>query len=71
MYPLARVPEQYQWIFKINPAYYLVKGYRAALLGREAVDLKEFFIFAGLAVFMFLLGGWVFRKLKPWFADEL
>ena len=62
-----------QDVFKLNPMYYIVCGYRDALFN------KVFFwehpwqtlYFWLLAVFIFVLGTRIFRKLKVHFADVL
>ena len=60
-------------VFKLNPFYYIVSGYRDALIHKVAFwekwDLTLYFwIFA---VIQFLLGQLIYRRLKPHFADVL
>jgi lipopolysaccharide transport system permease protein/teichoic acid transport system permease protein len=67
------VPEKYQWIFKLNPAYYITQGYRDALINHvwfwdKPMETLQFWIIAGI---FFALGAIVFRKLRPHFADVL
>ena len=61
------------FIFKLNPVYYIVNGYREAFLEKtwfwnDMIWTSYFWIFT-LAVF--LLGTTVFRKLRVHFADVL
>ncbi|WP_422234014.1 ABC transporter permease [Sulfuricurvum sp.] len=70
---LTMVPENYQWIFKLNPAYYITQGYRDALINNvwfweKPIETLHFWIVTGM---FFLLGAIVFRKLRPHFADVL
>ncbi len=60
-------------IFKLNPMYYVVDGFRDALLGDSWLGNKiiwtiYFWIFAA---FMFMAGVAVFRRLRIHFADVL
>lgn len=67
------IPVQYQWILKCNPMYYIVKGYRDSFIyhewfwnvGYTAVG------FWSITVFVVLLGVYLFKKLRPHFADVL
>lgn len=70
---LSMLPEQYQWILKCNPMYYIIEGYRNSFiyhrwfweLGYTTVG------FWAVTVFIVLLGVVVFKKLRPHFADVL
>lgn len=62
-----------QWLFKLNPMYYVVNGYKESLLKHvwlwEHIDLTMYFwTVTGL---MFLVGTMIFRRLQPHFADVL
>lgn len=69
----GRISHWLEIILKLNPMYYIVSGYRDALLDhvwfweRGWINLY-FWIFTILVV---ALGNWVFEKLKPHFADIL
>lgn len=67
------IPEHYQWIFKINPMYYITNGYRDAFINQQWFwDLGYtnlgFWLVTGAVV---LLGVFLFKKLRPHFADVL
>lgn len=60
-------------IFRLNPMFYVVQGYRDALINKiwfweRTEDTIYFWVFTIIA---FVLGRTVFRKLKPHFADVL
>jgi len=60
-------------LFKLNPMYYIVSGYRDAMLGNvwfwhHALWTVYFWVVTAL---MFVFGSWVFKRLKPHFADVL
>ena len=60
-------------IFKLNPFYYIVSGYRDALIYKTAFwekwDLTLYFWIFAIA--QFLIGQLIYRRLKPHFADVL
>ena len=65
--------ESLQFFFKLNPMFYVVNGYRDAL-----IDKRWFFempwltlYFWLVVVFFFLLGTVIFKRLKVHFADVL
>ena len=70
---LKMIPEQFHFILKLNPAYYLVEGYRQSFIYHEwfweHIYLTAYFWLLTAAV-MFL-GAWCFKKLRPHFADVL
>lgn len=61
------------WIFKLNPMYYVVQGYRYCMLGgaMPASTLSETVYFWMAATGLFMLGISLFHRLKPHFADVL
>jgi len=68
---LSLVPEKYQWIIKLNPAVYIVEGYRDAIINHvgfweKPLHTLYFWIFTG---FMLYSGIKVFKKLRPHFAE--
>lgn len=68
--------KNYPWLiklFKFNPMYYIVTGYRDSMLGHEWLWhhwgwTAYFWI---VTVVFFALGSWIFKRLKPHFADVL
>ena len=69
----ARMPSWLITIFKLNPMYYIVNGYRDAMINKvwfwDRFDLT-FYFWAVTGVF-FVLGAYVFKRLKVHFADTL
>jgi lipopolysaccharide transport system permease protein/teichoic acid transport system permease protein len=68
---LSKVPEQYQWIIKLNPSVYIVEGYRDSIINHigfweKPYETLYFWIFTG---FMLWSGITVFKKLRPHFAE--
>lgn len=73
MWDLSMLPEKFHFLFKLNPFYYIVQGYRDSFVFKvgfwEKPELTVYFWVVGLAVFM--LGTFMFKRLKPHFADVL
>ena len=70
---IKMIPEKYQGIIKLNPAYYLIEGYRDCFIhGKwfwEQPGLTIYFWVVAVSIFIF--GALLFRKLRPHFADVL
>ncbi|NWB87270.1 ABC transporter permease [Pseudomonas gingeri] len=56
-----------------NPMYYIVQGYREALIFQRVSlpALDQTLVFWGGSLFLLFLGSFIFRRLKPEFADVL
>lgn len=68
------IPVKFLPLLKLNPMFYIVEGYRGTFLSQTAFWDQSwkltlyFWSFTGLT---FLLGIYVFRRLRPHFADVL
>lgn len=67
------LPEKYWFILFFNPVAYVINGYRAAFFREEWFWTKpyEAIFFWGLVCLFTFIGYWLFRKLRPHFADVL
>jgi ABC-type polysaccharide/polyol phosphate export permease len=71
IYPLHTIPKNLQKVYGLNPMLHLIESYRWALLGKANLTIESF-IYIVIPVFAtFILGGLIFKKLKPAFADVL
>jgi ABC-type polysaccharide/polyol phosphate export permease len=70
---LKLIPEQYHWIFKCNPMFYIVEGYRNSFIYHKWFwELGYTNIGFWLITCLVLFGGIIiFKKLRPHFADVL
>lgn len=64
--PSAALP-----FIKLNPMYHAVIGYRYAILAGKFLPWQDFLYLAAISFFTFGIGGILFRKLKPGFAEVL
>lgn len=65
------IPPTVMPFFKLNPIYHVVIGYRYALLAGLPLPLADTAYLAFISFFTFAIGGIIFRKLKPGFAEVL
>jgi lipopolysaccharide transport system permease protein/teichoic acid transport system permease protein len=70
---LKMIPERYRFFLKINPIFYIVQGYRESFIYQVPVwDHPVITLYFWLvASMMFLMGVFVFLRLRPHFADVL
>lgn len=58
-------------ILRCNPIFFLVEGYRDAILGGSVLGYNDYIVAFMISAAMFIVGGLVFRMTKPVFADVL
>ncbi len=64
------VPEEWRWLYSLNPMVGVIDGFRWAILGGEsALYLPGFTLSLGLVVLFLMSGVWYFRKVERTFAD--
>lgn len=73
VWSLDILPHKYQMFIKINPAYYIIQGYRDSFVYKNWFwqDPKLMLYFWGVTILTFVLGALVFKRLRPHFADAL
>ncbi len=73
LWPAQNLSKRALRIVQLNPMFYVVEGYRNALLyGRSLWALWPLDVyFWGVTAVLIVLGGVMFRRLKPHFADVL
>lgn len=73
MWDDSRVPQAFLWVLELNPMYYIVEGYRGSILRTEWFWERPLasFIFWITVGFLAGLGLFVYRRLRPHFADVL
>ena len=73
MWSIDIMPAKYLSLIKLNPMYYIVDGYRNALITGLPLfsDIKLSLYFWVVTICLFVIGIVLFRKLRPHFADVL
>jgi lipopolysaccharide transport system permease protein/teichoic acid transport system permease protein len=67
------MPVKWQMVFKLNPMFYVVQGYRESFIYFRPFWEHPYqtVYFWTVATTTFVLGALIFQKLKPQFADVL
>lgn len=70
---LRIMPEKYQFLFKLNPVFYIIEGYRNTFIYHRWFweDPVLTVYFWGVTLAVFAVGALVFKRLRPHFADVL
>jgi lipopolysaccharide transport system permease protein len=69
IYPTEIFPDQYKWIFQLNPMAVIINAYRQVILGGGMPNLMSLGIALGLSLFIVFIGRSIFKKLEGVFAD--
>ena len=67
-YTTMEVPEQYRWLFYLNPMTGVIEGIRWSLFGLE-IQWTYFFISIFMIIFLFISGFYFFNKMEKNIAD--
>lgn len=71
VYPVSLVPEQWRWLYGLNPMAGVIEGFRWALLGRTAPDPVVMAESIVVLLIVLIAGTVYFRKMERQFADIL
>ncbi|MEM7552636.1 MAG: ABC transporter permease [Cyanobacteria bacterium P01_A01_bin.84] len=72
IYPISAIPEEWRnWILWLNPMCAFAEVYRDLILTGQVKHGLEWGISTAIALILFVCGLWVYRRLRPAFADVL
>jgi ABC-type polysaccharide/polyol phosphate export permease len=71
IYPIEIVPENFAFLLRLNPMYYLVSLFRSLIFDGVMPTPEFWLISIGLALSTLLLGWWVFTKKSDEFAYRI
>lgn len=71
VYSIDVIPQQFQWILKINPMTYIIDAYRAIFYNSTMPDMKVLAIVFAIGTIGMIIGYLIFNKLQKKFAEEL
>lgn len=69
IYPTSLLGEKYRWILAINPMTGVIESARSGILGNNPIDFGLLIISMLVAIFLFLLGIFYFRRTERIIAD--
>lgn len=68
VYPITLVPDNFLWIYKLNPMVGIIESYRSAIFNTP-FDLGIILLSTIVSVLIFIFGFWMFKKTERVFAD--
>lgn len=71
IYPVEIVPEQFLWLLKLNPLYYMVALFRAPLYSATVPPPSDWLIAAGFALGALIVGSLVFTSKSNEYAYRI
>ena len=71
VYPVSLVPEQWRWVYSLNPMAGVIEGFRWALLGKENPSMAVIGVSASMVLIMFIGGVIFFKRMENTFADKM
>lgn len=71
VYSIDVIPQQFQWILKINPMTYIIDAYRAIFYNSTMPDMKVLAIVFAIGTIGMIIGYLIFNRLQKKFAEEL
>lgn len=73
LWNIEMLPDEYHWLFKLNPIFYITEGYRNSISNDIWFwdSMSWTFYFWGASILLLIVGSSCFKKLKPHFADVL
>ena len=71
MYSMDYVPEQYRWVFSLNPMTYVIVAYRDILYYGKVPELKNLLSAIVIGIIALVIGWLVFERLQKHFVEEL
>ena len=70
-YAGSRVPENFQFILKLNPIAYIISGFRDIFMEQRIPELLPLLCLFLIGIVLFIIGYYFFNKLQKGFAEEL
>ncbi len=71
IYPVSKIPEQYQWIMAVNPMTSIVESFRLILLGKGTLTPAIFFTSFSITLLLLVSGILIFNKVQRNFVDTV
>jgi ABC-type polysaccharide/polyol phosphate export permease len=71
IYNIEIIPERVQWLFKLNPLYYMIALFREPLYNGLIPPLSDWLISAGFALAALILGGIIFTSKSNEYAYRI
>ena len=70
-YAASLIPERWQLLYQLNPMYWVIEGFRWALLGKGQAPQPLMLVPVGFVLFLVISGAFVFRRTERTIVDLL
>lgn len=70
-YSTSIVPEQWRFLYSLNPTVGFIEGFRWALLGQSTLDGVAIVSSVAISLLLSISGVWLFRRVERGFADVI
>ena len=70
-YATRSIPEEWQFVYSLNPMVSVIDGFRWAVIGSPAPNWATLFLSCGIATLLFVTGLYFFRRSEATFADVI
>jgi lipopolysaccharide transport system permease protein len=70
-YSVRMVPEQYRFVYDLNPLAHIIRAYRDILIENRLPDFGTLFWVSAVAALLLCGTFWLFRRMSVRFAEEL
>lgn len=71
MYPSSFVPDQFQFLFNLNPMAPIITAYRDILYYKQFPQIQTLMVATLMGLFCVIIGYFVFEKLQKGFVEEM
>ena len=71
VYPLSIVPDQYRWLYALNPMVFIIEAFRFAFMGQGTVDLWQIIVSFVVSIAVVVVGIALFNKTERTFVDSI
>jgi len=71
IYPVEVIPEQFQWLIRLNPLYYMLAIFRDPLYLGTVPDLSYWLISTSFALLLVIVGAYVFTSKSSEYAYRI
>jgi lipopolysaccharide transport system permease protein len=71
VYPSTLVPEQWLWLYRLNPMTAVVEGFRWVLYGQTPGTTHLYLLSVGVVLLLWFSGLIFFQRMELTFADEI
>lgn len=68
-YSASLIPDRWQWLYRLNPMYWVIEGFRWALLGKGRPPQPIMLIPVVFVLVLLVSGAFVFRRTERTIVD--